>query len=134
MYATPRWAAGGAGGQRDTSGTSSAVGSMSSTPERTGEGAPPMRSLIGRIVDQTRKQPDEPALIWCGEVTTYRRLAAMMHAAPAQLDSLGPGAVGIFARKSAAAVGLVLGCLAAGRRVVIPSSALPSETLGTLFD
>lgn len=93
-----------------------------------------MMSLTGRITGHTQNQPEMPALIWHGEPTTYGQIADMMHAVRTQLDVLGPGPVGIFARKSPASIGLILGCLLAGRRVIIPSATLSSEMLGTLFD
>lgn len=78
--------------------------------------------------------PDSPALMWRDTVVSYGELAAGMRAAAAHVATLPPGPIGLRAKKSPEAVAFVLGCLAAGRTVVLPSPTLPGEILTTLFE
>jgi acyl-coenzyme A synthetase/AMP-(fatty) acid ligase len=91
-------------------------------------------TLAGAVDQHARSQPDAPALLWRDTVVTYRELAAGMRAAAAGVADLPSGPVGVRAKKSSAAVTFVLGCLAAGRTVVLPSPTLPDETLDLLFE
>ncbi|TDV47888.1 AMP-binding protein [Actinophytocola oryzae] len=91
-------------------------------------------TIAGAVDRHAGTSPDAPALIWRETVVTYGELAAGMRAAAAGLASLPAGPVGVRARKSAQAVTFVLGCLAAGRTVVLPSPTLPAETLTALFE
>lgn len=93
-----------------------------------------MTTIAGAFAHHATTQPDAPALIWQDTVVTYRELAAGTRAAAAGVAALPPGPIGVNATKSAAAVTFVLGCLAAGRTVVLPSPTLPADTLATLFE
>jgi acyl-coenzyme A synthetase/AMP-(fatty) acid ligase len=86
------------------------------------------------VARHAARRPDDPALLWRGTAVGYGELAAGMRAAAARVAGLAPGPVGVRAEKSPSAVAFVLGCLAAGRTVVLPSPALPEETLTALFD
>ncbi|MEV6948447.1 AMP-binding protein [Streptomyces sp. NPDC051172] len=83
-----------------------------------------------------RRQPEACALVWHERRVGYGEL---LDAADAQRDRvarlpLRPGEpVGVHAAKSPEAVALVLGCLAAGRPVVLPPATLPEATLRVLF-
>ena len=88
-------------------------------------------TIVG-AVDQ--HDPGAPALMWRDTVVSYGELAAGMRAAATHVATLPPGPIGLRAKKSPAAITFVLGCLAAGRTVVLPSPTLPDETLTTLFE
>lgn len=93
-----------------------------------------MTETLASAVDlHAHNQPGAPALIWQDTVVSYRELAAGMRAAAAGVAALPAGPIGVRAKKSAQAVTFVLGCLAAGRTVVLPSPTLPNETLEALF-
>jgi acyl-coenzyme A synthetase/AMP-(fatty) acid ligase len=91
-------------------------------------------NIAGAVARHARARPDDPALLWRGAAVTYRELAAGMRAGAGWVADAAPGPVGVAAEKSPGAVMFVLGCLAAGRTVVLPSPALPDDTLTTLFD
>ncbi len=93
-----------------------------------------MTTIASAVDRHATTQPDAPALIWQDTVVTYRELAAGARAAAATVAALPPGPVGVNATKSAEAVTFVLGCLAAGRTVVLPAPTLPADTLATLFE
>ena len=94
-----------------------------------------MTGTIAAAVERhAHEHPDDPALMWRDTVVTYGDLARGMRAAAARVAGLAPGPVGVRAEKSADVVTFVLGCLAAGRTVVLPSPALPAGTLTALFD
>jgi amino acid adenylation domain-containing protein len=85
---------------------------------------------------QVRERPDAAALVWHGRETTYRELYEMAGKAGAQLVALDLGPeepVGIVAKKSPEAVALVLACVLAGRRFLLPSPAFADGTLTELF-
>lgn len=85
---------------------------------------------------QVDTQPNAPALLWHGEETTYRELYEMATKAGAQLVGLDLGPdepVGVLAKKSPSAVALVLACVLAGRRFLLPSPAFAEQTLTALF-
>lgn len=85
---------------------------------------------------QVRARPDAVALVWHDRETTYRELSEMAGKAGARLDALGLVAdepVGVLAKKSPEAVALVLACVLAGRRFLLPSTAFADETLTELF-
>jgi acyl-coenzyme A synthetase/AMP-(fatty) acid ligase len=90
-------------------------------------------TLAGAVNRLAGSQPDAPALIWQDTVVSYRELAEDMRAVAAGVATLPAGPIGVNAKKSARAVTFVLGCLAAGRTVVLPSTTLPAETLDALF-
>jgi amino acid adenylation domain-containing protein len=88
------------------------------------------------FLSQVKLRPGAPALVWHGEVTTYGELYELADKARARLEwlDLAPGEpIGVFAKKSPAAVALVLGSLLAGRRFLLPSPALANSALTNLF-
>ena len=94
------------------------------------------RSLAEHFAEQARRAPHAPALIWDGEAIGYGELAELADASFAELEAAGlPGdrPVGIRARKSPEAIGLILACLRAGRPFLLPSIELAAETLSRLF-
>jgi amino acid adenylation domain-containing protein len=85
---------------------------------------------------QVLRRPNAPALVWHGQVTTYRQLSDLADRAATRLNSLLLGRdepLGILSRKTPDTVGLVLACLLLGRRFLLPSPALPEQALTTLF-
>lgn len=93
-----------------------------------------MNSLTGRFLEHARHRPQATALIWRKQRTSYAELAEQAFSVRQQVAGLSPGPIGILSGKSSAAIALVLGCLLAGRRILIPSPTLPSQTAGALFD
>jgi acyl-coenzyme A synthetase/AMP-(fatty) acid ligase len=88
------------------------------------------------FLTQVETRPDETALVWHGQQTSYRELHEMATKAGAQLVGLDLGPdepVGVLAEKSPSAVALVLACVLAGRRFLLPSPAFTERTLTTLF-
>jgi acyl-coenzyme A synthetase/AMP-(fatty) acid ligase len=88
------------------------------------------------FLNQVDTRPNAPALLWHGEETTYRELYEMAMKAGAQLVGLDLGPdepVGVLGKKSPAAVALVLACVLAGRRFLLPSPAFADRTLTALF-
>jgi acyl-coenzyme A synthetase/AMP-(fatty) acid ligase len=90
--------------------------------------------LAGAVTRHARARPDAPALIWRGSTTSYRDLVSMTATAARELAGLPPGPLGIAAAKSPQTVALILGCLAAGRRVLVPAATLPPATLTGLYE
>ncbi|NUR85796.1 MAG: fatty acid--CoA ligase, partial [Nonomuraea sp.] len=76
--------------------------------------------LLRDLVARTQENPHAPALRTRTEIVTYAELAAMAAHAQAEVSTLSEGPVTVLARKSPEAVALVLGCLAAGRPVLLP--------------
>ncbi|MFI7677518.1 AMP-binding protein [Actinophytocola sp. NPDC049390] len=91
-------------------------------------------TIATAVALHAHERPDAPALVWCDTVVTYGELADGVRAAAAGVAGLPPGPVGVRAEKSADSVTFVLGCLAAGRTAVLPSPALPEDTLTALFE
>jgi acyl-coenzyme A synthetase/AMP-(fatty) acid ligase len=92
--------------------------------------------IWGSFTARAEDRPEAPALVWHGEDTSYGDLRDRAEAARRRVDALGlaPGEpVGLLAKKSPAAVALVLGCLAAGRRFLLPSPTLGDDLLAGLF-
>ncbi|GAB3439478.1 AMP-binding protein [Actinophytocola sediminis] len=88
------------------------------------------------FLTQVDTRPNAPALVWHGEETTYRELYEMATKAGAQLvglDLAQDEPVGVLAKKSPAAIALVLACVLAGRRFLLPSPAFAERTLTALF-
>jgi acyl-coenzyme A synthetase/AMP-(fatty) acid ligase len=80
--------------------------------------------------------PDAPALHWQGRDVSYGELSDLAGRARDRLDELDLGPdepVGVLGRKSPAAVALVLACLLARRRFLLPSPALGEHPLALLF-
>jgi acyl-coenzyme A synthetase/AMP-(fatty) acid ligase len=94
------------------------------------------KSLADHFTEQAQRQPDAPALIWDGEPVSYRDLEQMAEASHSELEGAGlpeDRPVGIRAKKSPEALGLILGCLRARRPFLLPSIELASDTLAKLF-
>ena len=94
------------------------------------------RSIADHFADQVERQPDAPALIWDGEPISYAELRELADAAYADLEGARlpqDRPVGIRAKKSPEAIGLILACLRAGHSFLLPSIELASETLAALF-
>ena len=95
-----------------------------------------IRSIADHFAEQAERQPDAPALIWDGQPISYRELRELSDASYAELqDAQLPRdrPVGIRAKKSPEAIGLILGCLRAGLPFLLPSIELAPETLAQLF-
>lgn len=90
-------------------------------------------SLTERISRHALCQPDAPALLWHGEVTTYARLHRMMWGAYREIVDVAPGPIGVLARKSPRSVALILGANLARRTFLVPAAGLPADTLRSLF-
>ena len=94
------------------------------------------KSLANHFVDQAERRPQAPALIWDAEAVSYGELRGLMESSHAELEAAGLPAdrpVGIRAKKSPEAVGLILACLQARRPFLLPSIELASDTLAQLF-
>jgi acyl-coenzyme A synthetase/AMP-(fatty) acid ligase len=94
------------------------------------------KSLADHFTEQAQRQPDAPALIWDGEPVSYAELEQMADASHSELEGAGlpeDRPVGIRAKKSPEAIGLILGCLRARRPFLLPSIELASDTLAKLF-
>jgi acyl-coenzyme A synthetase/AMP-(fatty) acid ligase len=95
-----------------------------------------VRPLADHFADQAQRQPDAPALIWDGEPISYGELQELSDASLADLQAAALPAdrpVGLRAKKSPEAIGLILACLRAGTPFLLPSIELASETLAQLF-
>lgn len=95
-----------------------------------------VRSLADHFNDQVQRDPDAPALIWDGEPISYRELQQLSDGSLADLQGSAlptDRPVGIRAKKSPEAIGLILACLRAGVPFLLPSIELAPETLAQLF-
>ena len=95
-----------------------------------------VRSIADHFADQAERQPDAPALIWDGQPISYRELQELADGSHAELqDARLPDdrPVGIRAKKSPEAIGLILACLRGGKSFLLPSIELAPETLAQLF-
>ncbi len=94
------------------------------------------QSIADHFAEQAQRQGQAPALIWEGETISYGELQRMADASFAELEDArlpGDRPVGIRAKKSPEAIGLILACLRAGHPFLLPSIELASETLAALF-
>ena len=94
------------------------------------------KSLADHFAEQVERQPQAPALIWDGEAISYAELQQMADRSYGELqDSRLPEdrPVGVRAKKSPEAIGLILACLRARLAFLLPSVELASETLARLF-
>jgi acyl-coenzyme A synthetase/AMP-(fatty) acid ligase len=85
---------------------------------------------------QVDTRPNDTALVWHDQEITYRELYEMAAKAGTQLVGLDLGTdepVGVLADKSPAAIALVLACVLAERRFLLPSPAFAEGTLTSLF-
>ncbi|MGH8895571.1 MAG: AMP-binding protein [Egibacteraceae bacterium] len=102
-----------------------------------GGSAMPPRSLLDCFVEQSRRQPTAPALLWNRERTTYGQLYGMACEAYAQLAQLElpeQGSVGILAKKSPQSIALIIACLMARHKFLLPSVDLGQVGLQKLFE
>ncbi|WNV86213.1 AMP-binding protein [Umezawaea sp. Da 62-37] len=90
--------------------------------------------IVPALLEHAGSRPSAPALLWRGTRVGYGELAAMTRSAAAAVAGLPPGPVGVVAEKTPETIALVLGCLAAGRRVLLPAPALPVPTLSGLYE
>ena len=82
-----------------------------------------VRSLADHFAEQVQRQPDAPALIWDGQPISYRELQQLSDSSYAELQDAGLPAdrpVGLRAKKSPEAIGLILACLRA--RQILPAA------------
>ncbi len=85
---------------------------------------------------QVDTRPNDTALVWHDQEITYRELYELAAKAGTQLVGLDLGPdepVGVLAKKSPAAIALVLACVLAERRFLLPSPEFTEQTLTTLF-
>jgi acyl-coenzyme A synthetase/AMP-(fatty) acid ligase len=95
-----------------------------------------IRSLADHFAEQVARQPDAPALIWEGEAISYGELAQLAETSFSELQEArlpDNRPLGIRAKKSPEAIGLILACLRAGLPFLLPSIELAPETLAQLF-
>ncbi len=94
------------------------------------------KSIADHFAEHVERQPDAPALIWDGEAISYRELADLAESSYSDLEASNLAEdrpIGIRAKKSPEAVGLILACLRYGRPFLLPSIELASDTLAKLF-
>ncbi|MEG3629940.1 AMP-binding protein [Streptomyces poriticola] len=92
--------------------------------------------LAAAFAARAAERPSDAALLWEGRAVTYGELYAMAGRARAQVEAAAPrpdGPVGLRVRKSPETVALVLGCLMAGRSLLLPSHELPDLPLKELY-
>ncbi|GAA0799493.1 AMP-binding protein [Spirilliplanes yamanashiensis] len=93
--------------------------------------------LAAALVRHALTRPHAPALHWHDETVSYAELHASALRAANRLAGLDLGRdepVAVVAAKSPAAIALVLGCLITRRPVLLPSPALPEQTLTALAE
>ena len=94
------------------------------------------KSIAEHFAEHVARQPDAPALIWDGEAISYRELADLAESSYSDLEASNLAEdrpVGIRAKKSPEAIGLILACLRFGRPFMLPSIELASDTLAKLL-
>jgi len=94
------------------------------------------KSLADHFAEQAERQPQAPALIWDGEAISYAELQQMADGSHAELQDANlpdDRPVGVRAKKSPEAIGLILACLRARLSFLLPSVELAPETLAKLF-
>jgi acyl-coenzyme A synthetase/AMP-(fatty) acid ligase len=92
--------------------------------------------LAEHFAAQAERDPSAPALIWDNERISYEELRGLMADSAAELEAARlpeDRPVGIRAKKSPEAIGLILAALMARRPFLLPSIELASETLAKLF-
>ncbi|MEV0998846.1 AMP-binding protein [Nonomuraea sp. NPDC050202] len=90
--------------------------------------------LLSGFIARTKTDPAAPALLTRTGTVSYGELAALAGHAQAELTTLSPGPVAVLAQKSPQAIALVLGCLAAGRPVLLPPVDLGPVALRELCE
>jgi acyl-coenzyme A synthetase/AMP-(fatty) acid ligase len=92
--------------------------------------------LSDHVAKRAADDPAAAALVWEGERVSYGELQEMAQGSKAEIDGQDlpeDRPVGIRAKKSPEAIGLILGCLASRRPFLLPSIELAPETLAQLF-
>ncbi|MDX8050596.1 AMP-binding protein [Lentzea sp. BCCO 10_0798] len=91
--------------------------------------------MADNFVNIAHEQPDAPALVWRDRTVSYRELYLGARRAQARIVCLPDDGtpLGLRAPKSPESVALVLGCLLAQRRFLLPSATLAEQTLAELF-
>jgi acyl-coenzyme A synthetase/AMP-(fatty) acid ligase len=92
--------------------------------------------LAEHFASHADRDPAAPALIWDGERISYLELRGLMTDSLAELEASRlpeDRPLGIRAKKSPEAIGLILAALQARRPFLLPSIELASETLAKLF-
>ena len=99
------------------------------------QGCISLQSLADKFVGVAHEQPDAPALVWRDRTVSYRELYLAARRAQARIASLPDDGtpLGLRAPKSPESIALVLGCLLAQRRFLLPSATLAEQTLTELF-
>lgn len=92
-------------------------------------------SLLDRLGDRVRTQPESTALVCGDQRVSYAQLAAMALAAHARIEALDlpAGPVAVRTVKSARTVALILGCMIARRPFLLPPADVDTATLDTLM-
>ncbi|WP_394828627.1 AMP-binding protein [Pendulispora albinea] len=93
-------------------------------------------TLLDSFIEHAIQRPDKPALTWHGRRTTYGQLyelARYVHRRIENLEIPATAPIGVLAPKSPESIALILGCLLARRRFLLPSPDLGETTLRTLF-
>ncbi len=101
---------------------------MSRRTDRAGQTPiPAPATLVDEVLAQVRRHPDAPAVQWRGRTVSYAELADLagrLPAAPGPVHEHGNPPVALSATKSPTAIALVLGCLMAGRPLLLASADL----------
>ncbi|MGP3919941.1 AMP-binding protein [Nonomuraea sp. 10N515B] len=84
--------------------------------------------LCDAFLEQVRRQPSAPALVWHGQDISYDELLALAKAVHLADDE----PLCIVARKTPETIAQILACLLAGRRFLLPSPALDLDELRAL--
>ncbi|MGB8201435.1 MAG: AMP-binding protein [Pseudonocardiaceae bacterium] len=92
-------------------------------------------TLPDQFIEQARRRPTAPALLWHDERISYGDLQEMVYGAHLYLEQLAlpEEPVGILAKKSPQAISLILACMMDRRSILLPSVDLGSDTLQRLF-
>ncbi|MFS8096829.1 AMP-binding protein [Lentzea alba] len=87
------------------------------------------------FVEVAHEQPDAPALVWRGQTVSYQELYLAARRAQARIACLPDDGtpLGLKAPKCPDSIALVLGCLLAQRRFLLPSATLAEQTMNELF-
>lgn len=89
--------------------------------------------LVLGVFEHARTHPAAPALVWRDRSVSYAELAEMARSAAAAITELPPGPLGVVAEKAPETVAVALGCMAAGRRFLLPAATLPLPMLAGLY-
>jgi len=95
----------------------------------------PSKSFVTLFSAWVKIQPGAPALSWGDQLVSYAELARLVDSVGSVITELGPAddvLVCVPAQKSPETIALVIACLKAGRRVLLPSAGLGAEALAKL--